>query len=96
MSTLDYAYSTQSIKNQPTVNQRLTKKTIMKEYQAEVETLIMPLMQTREKNGVYMDPAEFYAMETCLAAQESHLEECESALALRTERSSWCAASWRA
>lgn len=85
MSTLDYAYRAKSIKNQPTVNQRLTKKTIMKEYLAEVETLKMQLMQTREKNGVYMDPAEFYAMETRLAAQESQLEECESALSLRTE-----------
>jgi kinesin family protein 11 len=85
MSTLDYAYRAKSIKNQPTVNQRLTKKTIMKEYLAEVETLKMQLMQTREKNGVYMDPAEFYAMESKLAAQESQLEECEGALAQRTE-----------
>ena len=85
MSTLDYAYRAKSIKNQPTVNQRLTKKTIMKEYLAEVETLKMQLMQTREKNGVYMAADEFYAMETRLAAQESQLEECESALTQRTE-----------
>jgi kinesin family member 11 len=85
LSTLDYAYRAKSIKNQPTVNQRLTKKTIMKEYLQEVETLKMQLMQTREKNGVYMDPAEFYAMETRLSAQESQLEECENALTLRTE-----------
>eukprot|EP01032_Pedospumella_encystans_P009650 gene9650-11342_t len=64
---------------------RLTKKTIMKEYLAEVETLKMQLMQTREKNGVYMAADEFYAMETRLAAQESQLEECESALTQRTE-----------
>ena len=85
MSTLDYAYRAKSIKNQPTLNQRLTKKTIMKEYLAEVETLKMQLMQTREKNGVYMDPADFYALETRLAAQDAQLEECESALSQRTE-----------
>lgn len=85
MSTLDYAYRAKSIKNQPTVNQRLTKKTIMKEYLAEVETLKMQLMQSREKNGVYMAAEEFYAMETRLAAQESQLEECESALTQRND-----------
>lgn len=45
-----------NIKNQPTVNQKLTKKVIMKEYFAEIETLRSQLLATREKNGVYMDP----------------------------------------
>jgi len=85
MSTLDYAYRAKSIKNQPTLNQRLTKKVIMKEYLAEVETLKMQLMQTREKNGVYVDPQEYYAMESRLAAQESQILECEGALAARNE-----------
>lgn len=39
LSTLDYTYRAKSIKNQPTLNQCLTKKVITKEYLAEVETL---------------------------------------------------------
>jgi len=85
LSTLDYAYRAKSIKNQPTVNQKLTKKVIMKEYLEQVELLKVQLMQTREKNGVYLDPAEYYAMEARLNSQESQLQECEGALASRNE-----------
>lgn len=85
MSTLEYAHRAKSIKNQPTANQRMTKKVVLKEYCAEIEQLRAQLAITREKNGVYMDPADFYAMETKLAAQESQLMECESALKQRTD-----------
>jgi kinesin family member 11 len=85
MSTLDYAYRARNIKNQPTVNQKLTKKVIMKEYFAEIETLRTQLLMTREKNGVYVDPQEFYNMENRIATQEAQLRECESALKLRTD-----------
>jgi len=85
LSTLDYAYRAKSIKNQPTVNQKLTKKVIMKEYLEQVELLKVQLMQTREKNGVYLEPGEFYAMEARLSSQESQLQECEGALASRNE-----------
>ena len=56
LSTLDYAHRARSIKNQPVVNQRMTKKVIMKEYLAEVETLRAQLIATREKNGIYLEP----------------------------------------
>ncbi|RYD81658.1 MAG: hypothetical protein EOP84_10625, partial [Verrucomicrobiaceae bacterium] len=85
MSTLDYAYRARNIKNQPTVNQKMTKKVIMKEYFVEIETLRAQLQLTREKNGVYLDPAEFYQMESKMQAQESQLRECEGALKLRTD-----------
>lgn len=85
LSTLDYAHRAKSIKNQPTVNQKLTKKVIMKEYFAEIETLRLQLIATRDKNGVYLDPAEFYAMESKLATQEAMLVECEAALKSRND-----------
>ena len=85
MSTLDYAHRAKNIKNQPTVNQRLTKKVIMKEYFAEIEQLRNQLVATREKNGVYLDPADFYAMENKIATQEAQLTECEAALKQRNE-----------
>lgn len=85
MSTLDYANRAKNIKNKPTVNEKLTKKVVMKEYFAEIEVLKSQLMATREKNGVYVDPETFYSMETRLAAQENQITECESALSLRIE-----------
>lgn len=85
LSTLDYAYRAKSIKNQPTVNQKMTKKVVLKEYCAEIEQLRTQLQLTREKNGVYMDPTQYYAMEAKMASQESQLVECEAALKVRSD-----------
>jgi kinesin family protein 11 len=85
LSTLDYAYRAKNIKNQPTVNQKLTKKVVMKEYFVEIEQLKSQLQITREKNGIYLEPSEFYAMEAKIATHESQLLECESALKQRNE-----------
>jgi kinesin family protein 11 len=85
MSTLDYAYRARAIKNQPCANQKLTTKVVMKEYFAEIESLKHQLALSRDKNGVYVEPAQFAAMETRLQSQEDQLIECESALKGRTE-----------
>lgn len=85
LSTLDYANRAKNIKNQPTANQRLTKKVVLKEYCAEIEELRQQLQLTREKNGIYVDPKKFYAMETQLSTQENMIAECESALRARNE-----------
>lgn len=85
MSTLDYAHRAKNIKNRPEVNQKMTKKAVLKEYGAEIENLRLMLQATREKNGIYLDPAQFEAMEARLQSQESQLLECESALRSRME-----------
>ena len=60
----------------------MTKKAVLKEYGAEIENLRLMLQATREKNGVYLDPSQFEAMEARLQSQESQLLECEGALKL--------------
>lgn len=85
LSTLDYASKAKSIKNVPQVNQKMTKKTVMKEYCAEIESLRNMLQITREKNGIYVDPATFENMESRLTSQELQITECESVLQVRNE-----------
>ena len=85
MSTLDYAHRAKNIKNAPQLNQRMTKKVVLKEYCQEIETLRQQLQLTREKNGVYVDPNEYYAMEARIASQETQLLDCESALRMRND-----------
>ena len=63
----------------------MTKKAVLKEYGAEIENLRLMLQATREKNGVYLDPSQFEAMEARLQSQESQLLECEGALKGRME-----------
>lgn len=80
LSTLDYASRAKNIKNQPQQNQKMTKKVVLKEYCAEIEQLKTMLQMTREKNGIYVDPETYYAMEAKVANQEAQLTECEGAL----------------
>jgi len=86
LSTLDYAHRAKNIKNAPQLNQRMTKRVVLKEYCQEIETLRSQLQLTREKNGVYVDPNEYYAMEARIASQESQLLDCESALRSSVEQ----------
>uniref|UniRef100_A0A8C4HSV7 Kinesin-like protein n=1 Tax=Dicentrarchus labrax TaxID=13489 RepID=A0A8C4HSV7_DICLA len=59
LSTLEYASRAKNIMNKPEVNQKLTKRTLIKEYTEEIERLKRDLAATRDKNGVYLS-AENY------------------------------------
>jgi kinesin family protein 11 len=76
ISTLDFAFRAKNIKNTPTIIQRSSKKVVLKEYLAEMEQLRAQLQITREKNGVYVDPTQYAAME----AKVARLTESEAAL----------------
>ena len=54
LSTLDYAHRAKNITNKPEVNQKLSKKAVLKEYTEEIERLRKDLMASREKNGVFL------------------------------------------
>jgi len=85
LSTLDYAHRAKNIKNMPQVNQRMTKKTVMKEYCEEIESLRSQLQANRDKNGVFVLPDVFYGMETKIASQEAQIAEVESVLKSKME-----------
>lgn len=54
ISTLDYAFRAKNIRNKPQVNQLMSKKTLLKEFTAEIEKLKSELIATRQRNGVYL------------------------------------------
>jgi len=55
LSTLDYAHRAKNIQNKPEVNQRLSKKYLIKEYNEEIERLRKDLQSSRDKNGIYIN-----------------------------------------
>ena len=59
ISTLDYAFRAKNIRNKPQVNQMISKKTLLREFTAEIEKLKSELIATRQRNGVYLS-AEGY------------------------------------
>ncbi|KAL2077452.1 hypothetical protein ACEWY4_026956 [Coilia grayii] len=75
LSTLDYANRAKNILNKPQINQKLTKKALIKEYTEEIERLKRDLSSTREKNGVYMSVENFENLNSKLAAQEEQITE---------------------
>ncbi|KAL8865528.1 MAG: hypothetical protein Q9174_006836, partial [Haloplaca sp. 1 TL-2023] len=54
ISTLDYAFRAKNIRNKPQVNQTISKKTMLREFTAEIEKLKGELIATRHRNGVYL------------------------------------------
>ena len=59
ISTLDYAFRAKNIRNKPQVNQMISKKTLLREFTAEIEKLKGELVATRQRNGVYLATENF-------------------------------------
>lgn len=64
ISTLDYAFRAKNIKNKPQMNQMVSKKTLLKEFTAEIEKLKSELIATRQRNGVYLTQETYEEMMT--------------------------------
>jgi kinesin family protein 11 len=85
LSTLEYALKAKSIKNKPELNARSTSRTLIKEYNSEIESLKSMLMATREKNGVYLSPADYDQLQAQLQSQGEQIKESLQALGQREE-----------
>ena len=85
LSTLDYAHRARSIKNKPEINQKVTRRSVIKEYAVEMEQMKRMLNRTREKNGVFLDPDDYDNMVEQIESQKALLEECEQSLKARID-----------
>ncbi|KAK3693508.1 putative kinesin-related protein bimC [Podospora appendiculata] len=54
ISTLDYAFRAKNIRNKPQMNALINKKTLLREFTAEIEKLKSELIATRQRNGVHL------------------------------------------
>ncbi|XP_067646565.1 kinesin-like protein Klp61F [Eurosta solidaginis] len=75
LSTLEYAHRAKHIQNKPEVNQKLTKKTVLKEYTEEIDKLKRDLMAARDKNGVYLAQETYIEMTLKMDSQNRELNE---------------------
>uniref|UniRef100_A0A060TGD8 Kinesin-like protein KIP1 n=1 Tax=Blastobotrys adeninivorans TaxID=409370 RepID=A0A060TGD8_BLAAD len=76
LSTLDYANRAKSIKNQPQVNQTLSKQAHIMDYVKEIERLKADLNATRQKTGVFLTEESYNSL----------VEESESRRVLAEDR----------
>jgi kinesin family protein 11 len=82
LSTLDYAFRARNITNKPEINQKLTKKALLKEYTEEMERLRRDLQATRDKNGIFLAEENYVAIQTQLAQQHDNIKELEEKIAV--------------
>ncbi|XP_053957027.1 kinesin-like protein Klp61F [Anastrepha ludens] len=75
LSTLEYAHRAKNIQNKPEVNQKLTKKTVLKEYTEEIDKLKRDLMAARDKNGIYLAEETYTEMTLKMDSQHRELNE---------------------
>lgn len=75
ISTLDYAFRAKNIRNKPQVNQAINKKTLLKEYTAEIEKLKGELIATRQRNGVYLTQDNYEEITTISESRRILSEE---------------------
>ncbi|XP_072933102.1 uncharacterized protein Klp61F [Epargyreus clarus] len=75
MSTLEYANRAKNIQNKPEVNQKMTKKAILKEYAEEIDRLKRDLQAARDKNGVYLANETFTEMTLKQEEQRKEIQE---------------------
>lgn len=80
LSTLDYATRAKRITNKPEMNQRLTKRALLKELTQEIERLRRDLHATREKNGIFIEEANYKEMCEKLSAGDNAIQEKEGRL----------------
>ncbi|XP_068111215.1 LOW QUALITY PROTEIN: kinesin-like protein KIF11 [Hyperolius riggenbachi] len=75
LSTLDYASRAKNILNKPEVNQKLTKRALIKEYTEEIERLKRDLAAAREKNGVYLSSENYEELQGKIVCQDVLISE---------------------
>lgn len=88
LSTLDYANRAKKIRNKPEVNQRMTKKALIKEYSAEIDRLKSDLQAAREKNGVYLTQERYEELLKASTGTRERLQELSQELQSKSELAS--------
>lgn len=86
LSTLEYASRAKNIMNKPEVNQKLTKRTLIKEYTEEIERLKKDLAAARDKNGVYLSSDNYQSMMSRLSLQDDQSREYIDQIAIMEEQ----------
>ncbi|KAI8822589.1 P-loop containing nucleoside triphosphate hydrolase protein [Fimicolochytrium jonesii] len=75
LSTVDYAHRAKNIRNKPEVNQKMTKRALLKDYEVEIQRLRTLIEAAHKKDGVFM-PKEMY--DSMMADTSGSKEEAEA------------------
>ncbi|GFR05689.1 kinesin-like protein KIF11-A [Trichonephila clavata] len=85
ISTLDYATKAKSITIRPEVNQKMTKRALIREYTEEIERLRRDLTALRNKEGFFIDSDNYTALLSSVSEKENLIKEFEEKIEILKE-----------
>ena len=74
LSTLEYAYRARRITNKPEVNQKMTKRAVIKQLEEEIERLKKDLTAQREQKGIFVSKDNYEWVCVLCSDECSHAE----------------------
>lgn len=77
ISTLEYAQRAKKITNKPEINQKITLKAVLRDYQDEIEKLRRDLLACRDKNGFMVDRDNYNEMCQKIEFMEANIKALE-------------------
>jgi len=77
ISTLEYAQRAKKITNKPEINQKVTLKAVLRDYQDEIEKLRRDLLACRDKNGFIIDENNYKEMCKKIESMEANIKALE-------------------
>ncbi|CAJ0929234.1 unnamed protein product, partial [Mesorhabditis belari] len=80
ISTLEYSCRAKNIRNHPEINEKLSRKDMLKEMSKAIEKLQRDLRSAREKNGIYVSEESYQGMEEKIREQQQTIEELAGTL----------------
>ncbi|CAL1261885.1 unnamed protein product [Larinioides sclopetarius] len=87
ISTLDYATKAKSITIRPEVNQKMTKRALIREYTEEIERLRRDLAALRNKDGFFVDADNYSILLNSVTEKDNKMKELEESIEfLKEER----------
>ena len=86
LSTLDYAHRAKNIRNKPEVNQKMTKRALIREYVSAIDRLKADLQAAREKNGIYLSPETYHTLVNENQGQKDQIDEVAKVLEAKEEQ----------
>ncbi|KAI8904810.1 hypothetical protein EDD86DRAFT_249575 [Gorgonomyces haynaldii] len=85
LSTLDYAHRAKNIRNKPEVNQKLTKRAVIREYVTAIDRLKADLLAAREKNGIFLSPESYNTLVDENQGRKDRIDEITKTLDAKEE-----------
>ncbi|KAJ3161688.1 kinesin motor protein cin8 [Geranomyces michiganensis] len=80
LSTLDYAHRAKNIRNKPEINQKMTKRALLREYEDQISRLKADLEASQTKNGIFLSEESFASLTSESASKTEEVDKLSKSI----------------